>query len=128
MFKNINKGEWILIPVRYTGWNPKILNIRPNIMNECFFFPAIVKEVGDDYFIVLLDKGFITYNIRVEMDGSINDVNYYKAFPLTLRIYEKYHWIRDYIEAYEKKNSWCKAMNKFIGEASTNIIKLRDSE
>lgn len=131
MFENINKGEWILIPVKHAFWSPAMLQVDPNIMNKHILFPAQVFSVHerDNYFVVELDIGTNPEYISVNMDGSIKDVpSYYKAEPLTLRIYEQNFWIKDYIEAKQKKNDWRNAMCKFFKTAHSKEISLKDTE
>lgn len=44
MFKNINRGEWILIPVKHAYWKPAMLQVDPNIMDKYILFPAQVFQ------------------------------------------------------------------------------------
>lgn len=63
------------------------------------------------------------------MNGFVESIpSHYKAEPLTLRIYEQNFWIKDYIEAKQKKNDWRNAMCKFFKTAHTKEISLKDTE
>lgn len=130
MFKNINKGEWILIPVKHAFLNHRATLYNPGMIDKHILFPALVLEVDYQrtYFIAELDIGIEIRRIRVGMDGSIEEAGCYKAEPLTLRIYDQNPWIKDYIETRKRKNKFCESMYNLFYKAHEKEIELRDIE
>lgn len=130
MFENINKDEWILIPVKHYFLNHIVTLHNPGMVDKHILFPALVLEVDYQrtYFIAELDIGIEIQKIKVGMDGSIEGARRYKAEPLTLRIYDQNSWIKDYIEIRKRKNKFCESMYNLFYKAHEKEIELRDIE
>lgn len=130
MFKNINKDEWILIPVKHAFLNHKAILHNPGMMDKHILFPALVLEIDYQrtYFIAELDIGIEIRRIKVGIDGSIEGAGRYKAEPLTLRIFDQNPWIKDYIETRKRKNKFCESMYNLFYKAHEKEIELRDIE
>lgn len=130
MFENINKDEWILIPVKHYFLNHIVTLHNPGMVDKHILFPALVLEVDYQrtYFIAELDIGIEIQKIKVGMDGSIKGAGRYKAEPLTLRIYDQNSWIKDYIEIRKRKNKFCESMYNLFYKAHEKEIELRDIE